>query len=80
MSSENVADRTEWYTDPAEIARLLRWRQERGELTLTEAIHIVEEPWSYSSDFRAMLLGDLLGEDVALEFGRRLDALTGARP
>lgn len=64
MSSDayNVHQGDGYPETPAEIARLLRWRQNRGELTLTQAIHICEKPWRYADDFRLMVREELAGD------------------
>lgn len=55
-----------WYTDPAEVAALLRWLDDRCELRgVDDAIHVVEEPWSYTAEREQMVAEERHAEVLA---------------
>lgn len=47
-----------WYDQPAEIERLLRWLQERGDLVGWESIdfiYLTSKPWKWTGEYEAMV-------------------------
>lgn len=46
----------DWYEDSANIAALLRWLNERGEIVdIDEAIYVVSKPWKWNDEYQQML-------------------------
>jgi hypothetical protein len=44
----------EWCADCGEIARLLRWLNEKEDIDVVGAIHIVEKPWHWDAEYQEM--------------------------
>lgn len=44
-----------WYDSRGNIADLLRWLADQGQLTVDDAIDAIEKPWKFTLDWDAML-------------------------
>jgi hypothetical protein len=56
----------EWYDDHRNIAALLRYLEERCELSgVDEALALVEKPWKYTPEFNAMCRAERAAEVAA---------------
>lgn len=65
-----------WWTDHSEIARLICWLDERGELTdIRDAAYLVEKPWKWTAEYEAMCEGQSEGPGLA-----RADSDAGLEP
>jgi hypothetical protein len=42
-----------WWEDPAQLAELWRWLEERG-MEPTDPPHFMEHPWRWDSDYQDM--------------------------
>lgn len=58
---------SEWWLDPAEIARLLRHMHDDDELDVDTAIDVVSKPWHWDAEYQAMCVAQLKGYKVRPE-------------
>lgn len=45
---------TNWYENSGNIAALIRWLRERGEIDFDNAIYLVEKPWKWTDEYHRM--------------------------